>query len=180
MAKKKSSSRILVDIIKSLNKKELVIAEIGIWKGRTTKGVLKNCKDTISQYWAVDFWKCSDSRYYRSRPPEFWQELYFRVCKLMYWFPQLCVVRMDSLTAAKLFPERYFDLVFIDADHTYEAVMADIKAWLPLVNIGGFLTGHDYGGKKAGVKRAVDEIFGEGIEIKFPEYIWVKRVENKN
>jgi len=51
----------------------------------------------------------------------------------------------------------------------------DIKTWLPLVREGGLLTGHDYG-KKQGVKKAVDEYFGEGVELMLPEYIWIKKV----
>jgi len=166
----------LIDFIKDSNGKIKRVVEVGVWKGHTTKRVLKACKEDISQYWAVDIWQKSNRWKYRSRSAEFWDERYFKVCKLMYWFPQLCVVRMDSITAAGLFTEKYFDLVFLDADHTYEALMNDIKTWLPLVRDGGLLTGHDYGGKHAGVKKAVDEIFGEEIEIKLPEYIWVKKV----
>jgi len=173
-----TQGHILVDLIKNSNGKIQRVAEIGVWKGHTTKRVLKSCNDIISQYWAVDFWQYSERRKYRSRTPEFWDELYFRVCRLMRWFPQLHVLRMDSLTAASLFSDRYFDLIFIDAEHTYESVIADIKAWMPLIRDGGLLTGHDYGGKHPGVKKAVDEIFGEGIEILPPEGVWVKKVED--
>ena len=173
--RRQTQGHVLIDLIKDSNGKIQRIAEVGVWKSHTTKRILRACKDIVSQYWAIDFWQCSDHRHYRSRPPEFWDELYFHACRLMYWFPQLCVVRMDSLTAARLFPEKYFDLVFIDADHSYESVVADIKVWTPLVNDGGFLTGHDYEGKPTGVKKAVDEQFGEEIEI-FPERVWVKRV----
>ena len=45
----------------------------------------------------------------------------------------------------------------------YEAILADIHAWLPKVKIGGFIGGHDYGNIAEplnGVQKAVDEIFG--------------------
>jgi hypothetical protein len=56
------------------------------------------------------------------------------------------------------------DMVFIDADHTYEAAMRDILAAIPLVAPGCWVGGHDYGDKvkskvpglEVGVKRAVD------------------------
>ena len=38
---KKSQSQVLVDIVKSFDRKDLVIAEIGIWKSHTVKRVLK-------------------------------------------------------------------------------------------------------------------------------------------
>lgn len=50
------------------------------------------------------------------------------------------------------------DLVFVDGDHTYNQVKADIQAWLPHIREGGILCGHDYGWEKwAGVKQAFDE-----------------------
>ena len=36
-----------------------------------------------------------------------------------------------------------FDLVFIDADHEEEAVLADINMWEPRLRPGGILAGHD-------------------------------------
>lgn len=51
------------------------------------------------------------------------------------------------------------DLVYIDADHSYEAVKADIEAWLPHVKPGGFIAGHDYQpDQQPGVVRAVNEL----------------------
>jgi len=51
------------------------------------------------------------------------------------------------------------DVVFIDADHTYEGCMADIKRWTPYAR--KMVCGHDYSDTFEGVKRAVDDMFGE-------------------
>ena len=48
---------------------------------------------------------------------------------------------------------RLFDFVFIDADHSYEAVKKDILAWKGRTS---FLCGHDYG--HPGVKQACHEL----------------------
>lgn len=53
-------------------------------------------------------------------------------------------VRMDSLEAAATYEDGSLDFVFIDADHTYEAVKKDVDAWFPKVKNGGILAGHDY------------------------------------
>ena len=51
---------------------------------------------------------------------------------------------MPSLAAATLFPNDSLDFVFIDADHAYDAVRADVTAWRPNVKVGGTLAGHDW------------------------------------
>lgn len=63
-------------------------------------------------------------------------------------------VRTYSELAADYFPDNYFSFVYVDAGHEYDHVIRDIQAWLPKVEVGGVLGGHDYGGE---VKRAVDE-----------------------
>lgn len=58
-------------------------------------------------------------------------------------------------------PHGQFDMIFIDAMHTYEEVKADIQRWYPRVKAGGIFACHDYGHHDfEGVKRAVDEVLG--------------------
>ncbi len=52
-----------------------------------------------------------------------------------------------------------FDLVYIDGDHDYEPVKADIRATYELVPSWGWIGGHDYG-SCPGVQQAVDELLG--------------------
>ncbi len=73
-------------------------------------------------------------------------------------------LRKNSIEAAESFADNSIDFCFIDADHSYEAVLADIKAWLPKVAIGGIIGGHDYDNKD-GVERAVTEIFGSNVSL---------------
>jgi len=51
-------------------------------------------------------------------------------------------------------------LLFIDGDHLYPGVMADIVGWSPKVIVGGVVGFHDYGSLAphvAGVQKAVNE-----------------------
>lgn len=52
-------------------------------------------------------------------------------------------IMMTSKEAAEIFPDRFLDLVFIDGDHSRDAVREDICLWSPKVRHGGILCGHD-------------------------------------
>jgi predicted O-methyltransferase YrrM len=72
------------------------------------------------------------------------------------------IIARPSLKAASLINDRSMDFVFIDADHSYAGVKADLAAWVPKVRPGGWICGHDYGNAMpeydfSGVDRAVDE-----------------------
>jgi predicted O-methyltransferase YrrM len=50
------------------------------------------------------------------------------------------------------------DYLYIDADHSYDGVRADLRAWVPKVRPGGLILGDDYGHRLfPGVRRAWDE-----------------------
>jgi len=175
--KQRWQGHILIELIEDSNGRIQNIAEIGVWKGQTARWILKKCHDIISSYWAIDPWNSSSpggSRRARRLTDEQWEQLYWRVVNLTHWFPKLQIVRLTSLEAIEIFPDKYFDLVFLDADHSYEAVLNDIRAWMPKISNGGLLTGHDYE-RRSGVKKAVTECLGQ-IEL-IPEDIWVKRIE---
>jgi Methyltransferase domain len=69
------------------------------------------------------------------------------------------VIESESCAAAARFEDQSLDFVFIDADHSYEAVRRDIAAWAPKVKPGGVLAGHDHTEQFPGVVRAVTEAF---------------------
>lgn len=68
------------------------------------------------------------------------------------------IINESSEIASKRFPDNFFDLVFIDANHSYENVKLDINLWLPKVKNKGILAGHDYHSGWPGVIKAVDEL----------------------
>jgi len=120
----------LSDIIKKNNYK--VIAEIGVGDCETSNFISKNCN--LNAYYLVD----------KDEKPEVVGTNF---------------VQKDSVLASENFKDSFFDLVFIDADHSYDSVKKDILAWLPKVKRGGVLCGHDYGNPEhGGVEKAVKEL----------------------
>ena len=157
------------------------MAEVGVWRSKTMRRVLRDCSEAITEYWAIDPWVPlhSGQGTHRERKIDAveWEAQYLGACRLMVqWFPQIRVVRAASPEVVEIFPDGYFDLVFIDADHHYDSLMVDIAAWLPKVCPGGILSGHDYRHNRfPGVTQAVDEAFGGSAEVAEAD-MWVKRL----
>ena len=56
-----------------------------------------------------------------------------------------CVfMRTFSTAAAKAFSDNSLDFVYIDGNHAFEYVVADLAAWIPKVRPGGIIAGHDF------------------------------------
>lgn len=68
------------------------------------------------------------------------------------------VIVKNSVEASLLYSDQTIDFLFIDADHDYESVRADIIAWLPKIKSGGILAGHDINHDP--VRKAVKELLG--------------------
>lgn len=138
-------------------KKMTTICEVGSWKGRSTHALLSGCKQgTVT---AVDTFKGSAGEDWAHREAK--QEgdpIFTQFIANVGKFNHLEVHRATSLEAASAYPDKCFDMVFIDADHNYEAVKADIKAWLPKARL--LIAGHDYIEEWSGVKRAIHETVG--------------------
>ncbi len=52
-------------------------------------------------------------------------------------------IRGESTTILQTLPRSHFDVAYIDGDHTYKAVLADLKVACELVKDGGILCGDD-------------------------------------
>jgi len=136
------------------------IVEIGSWKGISSmaisEGIKKYCFGSI--LYCVDIW---DESWYDKNPDLKMKKPVIDVFEEnMKPYPHK-TMKMTSLEAVKSFGDESVGFIFIDADHSYEAVKADIQAWLPKLKKGCIMCGHDYSVKKYGVQKAVNEIFGQ-------------------
>lgn len=54
--------------------------------------------------------------------------------------------KIDAIEAAKMWPDNWFDFVYIDDNHKYNHVKKELKEWWPKVKPGGILAGDDFMG----------------------------------
>lgn len=80
------------------------------------------------------------------------------------------IIKSFSVDAAKLFPDKSVDFVFIDAQHTYPSLKADIEAWSPKIKDDGKLLGHDI--HFPGVLKAVTELIPDYVELE--NKVWLR------
>lgn len=137
------------------------ICEIGVEKGRHLDRLARINPVLLV---GVDTWDVTDIAFY-DNPLKKKERQYQGVMK---WANKqnfdIRIIRDYSVKASLLFDDETFDFIYIDADHSYEAVRDDIAAWWPKVKQKGILGGHDYKIAKSrstqieyGVIRAVDE-----------------------
>lgn len=79
---------------------------------------------------------------------------------------QVTIKDMDSRRASDLF-DGQCSVLFVDGEHTYEALSKDLDCWLPKLADGGFVVLHDATSSYPGVLRAIDErLIGRPLEYR--------------
>jgi len=134
--------------------------EIGVAFGTHSEAILQNTK--IKKLYSIDPYKHFDNY---NDPMNLSQQhfdaLYYKVSKRLEVFDdRSALMRSTSIDASKTFNSNELDFVFIDSQHSYEAVSEDLEAWYEKIRSGGILSGDDYGNEWPGVKKAVNEFFG--------------------
>jgi len=143
--------------------KNLVICEIGVFKGDFSKIIL----DTLSpkELHLIDVFAgmmCSGDK---DGNDIIWTNLdeeYVNVKNMFSNNNNVYIHKGYSDNILNEFEDNYFDMVYIDGDHSYEGVKSDLKWSFLKVKNGGLICGHDYiSSKFEGVVRAVNEFCNE-------------------
>lgn len=186
---------------------KMTILEIGSWTGSSTNVLAKSVMGRGGNVYAVDHWRGSET---------IWQyDDITKKCDIFAIFRNNMEILgnqnivhplvMPSQIALKLFRDNFFDLIFIDGDHRYTPVKADILSCFPKLKDGGIICGHDaeiYYSKcseenKArinahleedcitdlchpGVVKALHEIFGDKHTIVSNSVVWYYKPDEQS
>jgi hypothetical protein len=96
-------------------------------------------------------------------------EVYTEVEKAVKGNSVIDLRRGYSVAELPQYPDKYFDFIYIDGDHSYSGCKIDLLLALQKIKPGGIIAGHDYemnfdkakNNYNFGVKNAVDEFCSE-------------------
>jgi hypothetical protein len=132
-----------------------VCAEIGTLRGDWAAQLVKS---RPARLYLIDCWEAQPSDLYldRANIGQQEQDAIFEGVKARFApYESVEIIRKFSAEAHGLFAEEFFDFVYVDANHSFEACYQDLSWWFPKVKRGGLLAGHDYSSKHPGVVEAV-------------------------
>lgn len=151
--------------------KNSIGVELGVWKGASSEKFLRRAKFMhLVDPWSIVPYEKSDEfgnysgylKYYSelvgsddpSQFQYFYDKIYESVKKKFNGKP----VKIHRCTTEVFFD--YFiekvDWVYIDALHSFDGCLFDLRNCLKIIKAGGLIFGDDYSKKKPGVKKAVD------------------------
>ena len=147
------------------------VVEIGSWTGGSSEIIAKKLKDGV--LYCVDTW---DYNGCHAHPKLIelaeGRDIFTEFNKRMRKYHPI-TIKAKSLDAVNGFEDKSVDMVFLDGDHSYSGLMADLNAWVPKIKVKGIICGHDYGREEYGVTEAVNEYFGKPIVVLPARSIWV-------
>jgi hypothetical protein len=158
------------------------IVEIGAYKGRTSCWLAAGARDGKgAQVTSIDPWNLSEGRstlYASAREHDKYLAAYETFLKQTDGYA-IWSIRAFSLDVARRWNEP-IGLLYLDGDHSFEAVCADYAAWSPFIVKGGWIALHDYGNPRLGVRRAVDEVIRpSGLWDREESLLWTRRPERR-
>ena len=131
--------------------KGLIIAELGVFAGTYSKTILELAQP--KELYLIDIWQEGSKGHSMGELTNNMGDLYRALMDRYNGITSVHILRVTTSRFLTTIPDNILDMVYIDADHAYEAVKSDLMLSYPKVN--RYITGHDY--DKPSVKQAVDE-----------------------
>ena len=142
-------AQLMTEIHQHLGDVEIAV-EVGTWRGDFAKEMCRRLQP--EKFYAVDPFLLYEEYTDKPNPSEFANQdnldkLADKVAPLISGLLKegySKLLRAKSQDAVKQFADNSIDVVYVDADHKFDPVLADITAWYQKVKPGGVLCGDDY------------------------------------
>ena len=168
---KKISSDKRAYILEQLNKNSKFV-EIGVWKGDFSEQIWNISSPNLLVL--VDSWSFDEK--IRGCAPQvngeepLNQNFFDQAKKDTYdkfeSIQNVHILDLNSLDASSNYEDNFFDYIYIDAEHTYEAVLNDLNVWYPKLKKNGVLFGDDYYWREADDTLSLHKAYQEFINKK--------------
>lgn len=167
------------------------IVEIGSWQGRSTIALAQGAKISGQKVYAIDTFHGGENtpeleKYFTKENPDNILQKFQVNIQRSGLEDYVIVKRGLSNEIIKQWTEP-IGMIFIDGDHSYQAVKQDINDWMPFLEIGGIAAFHDYRPNpkqknyetRKGVLMAVTESIVQSDCYEFIEFVGILYIARK-
>jgi hypothetical protein len=133
-----------IDMITSIIKDNLIIAEIGVLNGDFSKEFLKLNPSIL---YLVDIWSgIINSGDENGNNIKEWnlKECYNNVKNKFNKNSNVKIIKENSISFLENCQNDYFDIIYLDTTHEYEDTIKEFNSAWPKIKKGGYLMGHDF------------------------------------
>ena len=144
-------------------------AEIGVYKGEFSEILL--ARSSLHKLYCIDTWQ-NDAMIWKKIPEP--NKIYENCANRLKKFgKRVEMIQGESTQVVKQFKQHSLDFIYLDADHTYNAVLKDLQAWYNKVKPGGMFAGHDFYNRYTrksrilykGVEKALEEFLPQDMVV---------------
>ena len=165
---------------------DATFVEVGAWFGKSTNHLATKIKESKKniQFTSVDTWKGTDDEsLHQTIVGAYSGDIYYEFIDnttLSNNYGSFETIKDTSEQASNQFPLNSIDFIMIDAGHSYDSLIGDLKNWYHKVKPGGYISGDDYGVFN-GVTQAANEFFYGQFQKGFRSFIRKKpRIQIKH
>ncbi len=150
--------------------------EVGAWFGKSTNYLASKIKESKKniKFTTIDTWKGTDDEdIHQTIVGAFNGDIFYEFVDnvtLSENNGHVNMIKDASRNAANQFANSSIDFIMLDAGHSYEALIDDLKAWYNKIKPGGIISGDDYG-VFSGVTQAANEFFYGQFKEGFRSFI---------
>ena len=125
-------------------------AEIGVQRGNFAEVLWETCAPR--KLYLIDAWRHQTATPYAkdksnvsdAEHEDFLKQVRARFDRQIH-AGSIEIIQEWSVAAMETLPRHSLDWIYLDADHTYDGVAADLRAAARILKPGGYLCGHDFG-----------------------------------